>query len=69
MKLKSFLLSPFCVNYRLTLSQGGVYKNIYGCDRKLLLRRAKSTKCGHWSLYKSGPFFLPERQVDGSNSD
>lgn len=58
----------FHVQYRLSvLYQGDSwYRNTYGTDGRLLRRMAHNTEdiSEHWTLYKRGPLFLPEREVD-----
>lgn len=49
----------FYVEYRLTTLDNGKFVNTYS------LKRLKPRKgCTKWSLYKKGPFFLPERLID-----
>ena len=54
------------VQYRLTVWQGGKPQNFYATRRETLggyIRTA--VREGHlWTLYKRGPFGLPERMVD-----
>lgn len=57
----------FHVQYRLSVLYHGDnwYRNTYGTDGRLLRRMARNTaSADHWTLYKSGPLFLPEREVD-----
>ena len=57
----------FKAQYRLSvLYHGeGTYRPFYGTNRKLLQRMAKSfANVDSWTLYKSGPLFLPERPID-----
>lgn len=74
MKLISLLKRPFRVEYRLTVIASGkstnTYRQCYGlrdCRRQKgifanLGRNANGVE--YWSLYKKGPFGLPEREVD-----
>lgn len=58
----------FRVQYRLTvLYRGDTHpRHSYGTSRRTLRRMAVSTQdiSLYWSLYKSVPLFLPEREVD-----
>lgn len=61
-KIKAWL---FGVQYRLTVIVKGKTINHYGINRKLLTKMGKNTLgAEYWSLYKTGPFGLPEREVD-----
>jgi hypothetical protein len=61
----SYLRSLFFVKYRLTYYVGGHPKNIYGNRRKAMMGRlCDIRRIGLWTLYKTGPFGLPERAVD-----
>ena len=66
MRLKRFIRRAFRVQYRLTVYAGGKYHNTYGTKRRLLTGIAKRTPCDYWSIYKTGPLWLPEREVDNS---
>lgn len=67
-KLISFLRRPFRVSYRLTVLYKGDCepRHTHGIDGRLLRRMARNTEniCEYWTLYKSGPFGLPEHEVD-----
>lgn len=67
-KITAFLRRPFRVSYRLSVLYHGetVPRHTYGNDGHLLLRRARTAegRCHYWTLYKTGPFGLPEREVD-----
>ncbi len=68
-KIARTLRKAFSTQYRLTVVVDGRYRNTYSADSRLLRRMARHmTGVACWSLYKSGPLFLPEREVDGSNS-
>lgn len=61
-KIKAWL---FGVQYRLTVIVKGKTINHYGINRRLLTKMGKNTLgAEYWSLYKTGPFGLPEREVD-----
>lgn len=67
-KILHKITNLFHVEYRLTEIVRGKYINTYGTDKKLLIGRAKSPGIRYWSLYKKGPFNLPEREVrSGAN--
>ena len=38
-------------------------ENIYGRDRRLLLKMAKATGAAYWTLYKTGPLGRKEHTV------
>lgn len=67
-KFLSILRRPLRVQYRLTVLYKGDTKarNHYSIDGRTLRRMAHSMEglCIYWSLYKSGPFGLPEHEVD-----
>ncbi len=64
-KLVSIIKRQFRVEYRLTIIVNGKTMNTYGTNRRLLSRMARNTPMmEYWSLYKKGPFGLPEREVD-----
>ena len=57
----------FKAQYRLSvLYHGeGTYRHIYGTKKKQLKQMAKHlVNVDNWTLYKSGPLFLPERPID-----
>ena len=56
----------FRVQYRLTaLYRGDTQpRNAYSTNGTLLRRMAKRMDADYWTLYKTGPFFLPEREAD-----
>lgn len=66
--LISIIRKPFRVRYRLAVLYTGEsdVRNIAGINRRLLLHMAHKAEnlCEYWTLYKTGPFFLPEREVD-----
>ena len=65
MKIISILKRPFWVQYRLTVIVKGKTMNTYGIDRKMLTKMGRNTLgAEYWCLYKTGPFGLPEREVD-----
>ena len=56
------------VEYRLSVMYKGSSKpeHNYCRSRRLITRRAAALidTADYWTLYKTGPFFLPEREVD-----
>lgn len=53
------------VQYRLTYYVGGHTKSIVGTRRRTMLKQLSNIRrIGLWTLYKTGPFWLPERPVD-----
>lgn len=66
MKTQRKIKKLFRVQYRLTVLYSGDTKprNIYSTDGNLLRRMAKRMDADYWTLYKRGPFNLPERWVD-----
>ncbi len=68
-KLKQIICKPFIVNYRLTSFEQGRYVNRYSDNGKILRTIAKNLQhADYWTLYKKGPFWLSEREIDsGSN--
>lgn len=65
MKMISAIKRLFAVNYRLTVVVEGRCRNTYSQNGKMLRKMAlKMVYVECWSLYKSGPFFLPEREVE-----
>lgn len=64
-KLKSIIKRLFRVEYRLMIVISGKAINTYGTNRRLLTNMGKNTLgAEYWSLYKSGPLGLPEREID-----
>lgn len=67
-KIISLLKRPFRVSYRLTVLYKGDYepRHTHGTDGRLLRRMARNTQdlADFWTLYKTGPFGLPEREID-----
>lgn len=67
-KLISILRHPFRVNYRLTVLYEGdtKFRNTYSSNVRLLRKMAHHTEeiALFWSIYKSGPFGLPEHEID-----
>lgn len=66
MKLLSKIKRLLFVQYRLTVYYHGEQhpRNIYSTNRQILISLANHTGAHSWSIYKSGPFGLPEREVD-----
>lgn len=63
-KLKSIIKRLFRVEYRLTIVISGKVINTYGINRRLLANMGKNTLgAEYWSLYKSGPLGLSEREI------
>lgn len=65
MELVSKIKKFFRAQYRLTALFSGDTKprNTYGTSGTLLRKMAKRMDADYWTLYKSGPFNLPERWV------
>ena len=64
-KILYFIRYQFRVTYRLTIIENGNSRNIYGRNRRMLCRMAyNDPKMEYWSIYKVGPFGIPEREVD-----
>ena len=61
-----FIKRLFRVQYRLSVYFDGETepRNTYGTKGRLLVKMAKSMNACYWSLYKSGPFFLAEREIN-----
>ncbi len=67
-KLLSIIKRQFRVEYRLTIVIKGRIINTYGTNRRLLTNMGKNTLgADYWSLYKSGPLGLSEREIDFGN--
>lgn len=66
MEIVSKIKEILRVQYRLTALFSGDTKprNTYGTNGKLLRKMAKRMDADYWTLYKRGPFRLPEREVD-----
>lgn len=63
--IKKIKIWLFGVQYRLTVIIDGKSFNTYSDNRKLLAKMGRNTLgAEYWSLYKKGPFGLPEREVD-----
>lgn len=70
MKLKN----PFHVHYRLTLLRNREYEHYIFKRKRDAMSLVKDIQ-GHktpslpygWSLYKTGPFLLPEREIKRGN--
>lgn len=63
-KLKSIIKRLFRVEYRLTIVISGKVISTYGTNRRLLANMGKNTLgAEYWSLYKSGPLGLSEREI------
>lgn len=62
------LRHPFRVSYRLAVLYHGetTPRQHYGLNGRQLRNMARSTEkiCHYWTLYKSGPLYLPEHEVD-----
>ncbi len=67
-KLINILRHSFRVSYRLSVLYTGETEMRHTTNRngKELRRMARNTEdiCDFWTLYKQGPFWLPEREVD-----
>ena len=67
-KLISILRRPFRVQYRLSVlyTRETEPRHTYGLNGNQLRHMARNTEdiCDYWTLYKQGPFWLPEREVD-----
>ena len=67
-KIVSLLKRPFRVSYRLTVLYKGDYepRHTTNTDGRLLRNMARNTQdlADFWTLYKTGPFGLPEREID-----
>lgn len=66
MKIASKIKKLFRVQYRLSVMYRGDvnFTNIYGNKGRLLRKMAKRMNADCWTLYKRGPLFLSEREVD-----
>lgn len=63
--MMKYIKRLFFVNYRLTYYVSGHTKSIYGTRRRMVMARLGETRrVGLWTLYKTGPLFLPERPVN-----
>lgn len=69
MKIVSRIRKMLRVQYRLSvLYRGEVnFTDIPMRSGRLSRRMAKRMNAQYWALYKTGPFCLPERKVDGSD--
>lgn len=69
MKIYSKIKRLFFVQYRLTVYYHGEAqpRNIYAANLRLLQSMAHHTAARCWTIYKSGPLFLPEREIDSSS--
>lgn len=65
-KIIQHIKSFFSVQYRLTViyAYGGEWEHLKGKKRTLLKMANRLYPVERWSLYKRGPFHLPEREVD-----
>lgn len=67
-KIISLLKRPFRVSYRLTVLYKGDYepRHTTNTDGRLLRNMARKTQdlADFWTLYMTGPFGLPEREID-----
>ena len=67
-KLFHILRRPFRVSYRLAVLYRGETspRQHHSLDGRLLRNMARGMQgmVQYWTLYKSGPFGLPEREVD-----
>lgn len=65
MKLKKFIRKMFSTDYRMAVEAKGKIINIYGFNTKQMKGIANRTpNLSRWALYKTGPLFLPEREID-----
>lgn len=65
--MKRILRKLFRVQYRLSvLNKGDVQMwHYFANDGKMIKRMARNlSKAQYWTLYKRGPFGLPERPID-----
>ena len=55
----------FRVQYRLTTIERGKAKNCY-CNNKRIMKNMLRTLSDveYWTVYKTGPFFLAEREIN-----
>ena len=61
------LRSALAVRYRVAVIVRGRCFNASGTDRRKLISLAQRTEdMSFWTLYKTGPLWLPEREVDSS---
>ena len=66
-----FFNNLFRVSYRLSVLYKGKpwYLFYYGSSIRKLRRLARhAPNVVNWSIYKTGPLFLPEREVDSDNA-
>ena len=57
--------SLFSVEYRLTAVVIGKYEHVHGRDKRLVLARLNDIpNVSHWTLYKRGPFFINEHEIE-----
>lgn len=67
--IKSAFRKLFRVSYRLTVIVGGISRNTYSTDGKLL-RKMADNMCDveYWTIYKQGPLLLPEREIESGTN-
>ena len=67
-KIISILRRPFGVQYRLTVYYKGDSRprNCYAAEGRIIrnMARASVHDVEYWTLYKTGPLGLPEREID-----
>lgn len=66
MKIISKIKSLFRASYRLSVIYTGETnpRHIHGLNGRLLRNMGKNSAALYWTLYKVGPFGLPERPVE-----
>ena len=70
MKAPRIIKRMIYAEYRLTTISHGKSVNVYCTDRKILKDTlAKMPDIEYWTLYKTGPLWLPERTVDFGQKD
>lgn len=62
-KIKRAFVRILYVEYRLTIIKDGKSQNIYSLSKKNLINSGRTSCAEYWSLYKTGPFGLAEREV------
>ena len=65
MKILCILKKAFRTQYRLTVFVDGRYRDTYCNNSRMVKSMAIHSPYGStWTIYKSGPFGLPEREVE-----
>lgn len=65
MKINKFIQKMLSTNYRMAVEAKERIINIYGSNTKQMKGIANRTPdLSRWALYKTGPLFLPEREID-----